>query len=62
MAKPVYVAILSLDETHLMITPIIVGGGNQALPDDIRLQLELEGERTFANGVVHVHYRTKVEP
>ena len=50
-----------VDEIHLMITPIIVGGGKQSLPDDVRLQLELIDERSFANGVVHVHYRTKDE-
>lgn len=51
-----------VDEIHLMINPIIVGGGTQALPDDVRLQLELVVERRFANGVVHLHYHTKVGP
>ena len=50
-----------VDEIHLILTPIIVGGGNQALPDDVRLQLELIDERSFANGFVHLHYRTKAE-
>ena len=50
-----------VDEIHLLLTPILIGGGNQALPDDVRLQLKLIDERRFASGVVHLHYRTKVE-
>jgi dihydrofolate reductase len=48
-----------VDEYHLFLTPIIVGGGKQSLPDNVRLELELLGERRFGNGVVHLHYRTK---
>jgi dihydrofolate reductase len=48
-----------VDELHLLISPVVVGGGNRALPDDVRLDLELMDERRFGNGVVYVHYRTK---
>jgi dihydrofolate reductase len=48
-----------VDELHLLISPVVVGGGNPALPDDVQLELELMDERRFGNGVVHVHYRTK---
>jgi dihydrofolate reductase len=48
-----------VDECHLYLAPIIVGGGNQALPDDLRLDLELLDERRFGNGVVHLRYRTR---
>ena len=48
-----------VDEYHLFLTPIIVGGGHQSLPDNVRLELELLDERRFGNGVVHLHYRTK---
>ena len=48
-----------VDDLHLLISPVVVGGGNRALPDDVRLDLELLDERRFRNGVVHVHYRTK---
>jgi dihydrofolate reductase len=48
-----------VDEYHLFVTPIVVGGGNPALPDDIRVKLELLDERRFEGGVVHVHYRAK---
>jgi dihydrofolate reductase len=48
-----------VDEYHLFLTPIIVGGGQQSLPDNVRLELELLEERRFGNGVVHLHYRSK---
>jgi dihydrofolate reductase len=48
-----------VDEYHLFLTPIIVGGGKQSLPDNVRLELKLLDERRFGNGVVHLHYRTK---
>ena len=48
-----------VDELHLFVTPVVVGGGNQSLPDNVRLELELLDERRFANGVVYLHYRTK---
>ncbi len=47
-----------VDECHLFVTPIVVGGGNPSLPTNIRLKLELLDERRFANGMVHLHYRT----
>jgi riboflavin biosynthesis pyrimidine reductase len=48
-----------VDECHLFVSPIVVGGGKQSLPDDVRLKLELLDERRFGNGVVHLHYRTR---
>jgi len=48
-----------VDECHLFITPIVVGGGKQSLPSNVRLTLELLDERRFGNGVVHLHYRTR---
>ncbi len=48
-----------VDEYHLFVTPIVVGGGKQSLPNDVRVKLELLDERRFANGVVHLHYRTR---
>jgi len=47
-----------VDELHLFLTPFVVGGGKPALPDHLRLELELLDERRFANGTVHLHYRT----
>jgi dihydrofolate reductase len=46
-----------VDEYHLFVTPVIVGGGNPALPDSARVNLELVGARRFASGVVYLHYR-----
>ena len=46
-----------VDELHVFLTPIMVGGGTRALPDDVRVTLELLDERRFGNGVVHLHYR-----
>jgi dihydrofolate reductase len=46
-----------VDEFHLFLVPIVVGGGKPALPGNVRAQLELVDERRFRNGVVHLHYR-----
>ena len=48
-----------VDECHLFLTPIVVGGGKRSLPNNIRLKLELLDERRFGNGVVHLHYRSR---
>ena len=48
-----------IDECHLFIIPIIVGGGKQSLPDNVRLELELLEERRFGSGVVFLRYRTR---
>lgn len=47
-----------VDECHLFLVPVVVGGGLRSFPDDVRLDLELIDERRFAGGVVHLHYRT----
>lgn len=46
-----------VDECHLFLFPIVVGGGKRALPHGVRALLELLGERRFGGGVVHLHYR-----
>jgi dihydrofolate reductase len=48
-----------VDELHLFVSPVVVGGGKQALPDDVRLGLELLDERRFGNGTVHLRYGTR---
>jgi dihydrofolate reductase len=48
-----------VDEYHLFLAPIVVGGGTQSLPDNVRVKLELLDERRFGNGMVHLHYRTR---
>ena len=48
-----------VDECHLLLGPVLVGGGKRALPDDVRVQLELLDSRRFDSGVVHLHYRVR---
>jgi dihydrofolate reductase len=47
-----------VDECHLFLNPVAVGGGTPALPAGVRLDLELLDERRFAGGVVYLRYRT----
>jgi dihydrofolate reductase len=46
-----------VDEIRLILAPVVAGGGTRALPDGVRLDLELLGERRFGNGFVYVHHR-----
>lgn len=48
-----------VDELNLFLSPVLVGGGTRALPDGVRLDLELVAERRFGNGVVHLHHRVR---
>ncbi len=50
-----------VDECHLFLAPVLMGGGTRALPDGVQLQLELVDERRFASGVVHLHHRVVPE-
>jgi dihydrofolate reductase len=45
-----------VEECHLLLAPILVGGGKDALPRGIRLELELMDERRFGNGMVFLRY------
>ncbi|MEO8698172.1 MAG: dihydrofolate reductase family protein [Acidimicrobiales bacterium] len=47
-----------VDEIQLFVWPVVLGGGNPALPTGTRVDLELLDERRFGNGVVHLRYRT----
>ncbi|MGH3141438.1 MAG: dihydrofolate reductase family protein, partial [Gaiellales bacterium] len=51
-----------VDELHLLITPVVVGGGTRSLPEDLRLQLELLDERRFRSGVVYLRYGVTATP
>ncbi len=48
-----------VDEFHLYLTPVLVGGGTRSLPDGVRVDLELVDERRFGNGTVHLNFRTR---
>ena len=50
-----------VDECHLFIVPVVVGGGKRALPAGMRVDLELLDERRFNNGVVYLRYRVRAE-
>ena len=45
-----------VDECQLFIAPIVVGGGIQSLPDNVRLKLELLDDRRFGNGMIYLRY------
>jgi dihydrofolate reductase len=47
-----------VDELHLLLVPILVGGGKRVLPGDLGgVQLELLNDRRFQEGVVSLNYR-----
>ena len=48
-----------VDEYHLFITTSVVGGGKRFFPADVRLDLELVEERSFATGLIYARYRTR---
>jgi dihydrofolate reductase len=47
-----------VDEFHLFLTPVLVGGGKHALPEGVSLKLELLDERRFRSGTVFLRYRS----
>ena len=48
-----------VDEVHLFVAPVVVGGGTRSLPDGVRLDLELLDERRFDSGFVYLRHRTR---
>jgi dihydrofolate reductase len=48
-----------VDEYHLYVNPIVVGGGLAALPSGVRVPLDLADERRFASGVVYLRYQAR---
>jgi dihydrofolate reductase len=48
-----------VDECHLFVTPIIVGGGAKVFPGHVRVGLELQDERRLGDGVVYLRYSTR---
>jgi dihydrofolate reductase len=48
-----------VDECHLFVVPVAVGGGKPALPSEVRLDLELLDVRRFGSGTVRLGYRTR---
>jgi dihydrofolate reductase len=50
-----------VDECQLFLAPIMVGGGKQSLPENVRLELDLLDERRFGNGVVFSNTAPELE-
>ncbi|HLY04012.1 MAG TPA: dihydrofolate reductase family protein [Candidatus Cybelea sp.] len=48
-----------VDECHLFLNPVIVGGGKPAFRAGLRRNLELVETRRFVTGVIHLHYRVR---
>lgn len=46
-----------VDECHLFLIPIILGGGKKSLPENVCLKLKLWEERRFRSGVVYLRYQ-----
>jgi dihydrofolate reductase len=46
-----------VDECHLFLNPVIVGGGKPAFATGLRRNLELLETRRFDTGVIHARYR-----
>jgi dihydrofolate reductase len=46
-----------VDECHLFVVPVLVGGGKPSLPDGVHMELELLDERRFGSGIVYLRYR-----
>lgn len=52
-----------VDEYHLLLVPVVVGGGKRSLPDrNVRSQVELLDERRFRHGTMYLRYRTRRAP
>jgi dihydrofolate reductase len=50
-----------VDDYHVFVAPIVVGGGKRALPDHARVELRLRDHRCFANGVLYAGYSAGTE-
>jgi dihydrofolate reductase len=48
-----------VDECHLFLNPVVVGGGKPAFRAGLRRDLELLETRRFDTGVIHVRYRVR---
>ena len=47
-----------VDECHLFVGPVVLGGGKPAFSGAARVRLELQEERRFAD-TVYLRYRTR---
>jgi dihydrofolate reductase len=48
-----------VDECHVFVAPVLVGGGTRMFPEGLHRRLELRDERRFGNGMVFLHYAVR---
>ena len=48
-----------VDEYHVILVPVLIGGGKRVFPDRVRAELELLDEHRFAGGAVYLRYRQR---
>ena len=48
-----------VDELHLLLYPLTVGGGKQLLPTGVHATFELTSSKAYPTGVVALHYARK---
>ena len=48
-----------VDEYHLFVAPVMLGGGKRVLPSDLSVKLHLRDERRFPDGMVYLRYGTR---
>ncbi|MGD2102123.1 MAG: dihydrofolate reductase family protein [Acidimicrobiia bacterium] len=48
-----------VDDCHLFVHPILVGGGKRALPSGTPMQFDLLANHPFSSGAIHLHYRVR---
>ncbi|MBV9270319.1 MAG: dihydrofolate reductase [Candidatus Eremiobacteraeota bacterium] len=48
-----------VDECHVLVHPVILGGGKRAFHAGLRRNLELLESRCVGTGVMHLHYRIR---
>jgi dihydrofolate reductase len=46
-----------VDDIHLFLAPVVVGGGTSALPQGFTTHLTLKAHHTFTSGFTHLHYK-----
>ena len=61
LAAPAFEAGL-IDECHLVVHPVLVGGGKPALARRVRADLELLDSRQFNGGVMYLRYGIRSAP
>jgi len=48
-----------VDECHVFLAPVVVGGGKRSLPEGIFARLELLEQRRFTGGFVYLRYEVR---